>query len=91
MLLLACYGELVMCGRAHWSVIVKSMFYGVLTTFCKAPNEEQVKLMIQLCNTTSDEKIKVQCIGTLECLAQHPQSIDGNKVINTKISLVPSY
>ncbi|KAG6849976.1 hypothetical protein H0H93_002978 [Arthromyces matolae] len=44
-----------------------------------APNEEQVQLLIQLCGATSDDQIRVKCIGTLECLAQHPHSIHGNK------------
>ncbi|KAH0591152.1 hypothetical protein J132_04862 [Termitomyces sp. J132] len=55
------------------------------------PNEEQVQILIQLCNTTSEERIRVRCIGTLECLAQHPQSIDGNKLISQYLlSLLPS-
>ncbi|KAG6876150.1 hypothetical protein C0992_000680 [Termitomyces sp. T32_za158] len=54
------------------------------------PNEEQVTLLTQLCNTASDEKIRVRCIGTLECLAQHPQAIDGNKLISQYLlSLLP--
>ncbi|KAG6919037.1 hypothetical protein DXG01_009747 [Tephrocybe rancida] len=55
------------------------------------PNEEQVQLLIQLCGATADERIRVKCIGTLECLAQHPSSIDGNKLISQYLlSLLPS-
>ncbi|KAG5647684.1 hypothetical protein DXG03_008407 [Asterophora parasitica] len=55
------------------------------------PSEEQVKVLIQLCDVTSDEAIQVKCIGTLECLAQHPQSIDGNKLISQYLlSILPS-
>ncbi|KAG2159597.1 ARM repeat-containing protein [Suillus bovinus] len=43
------------------------------------PNEDQVQLLIQLCNSSTDPAIRVKCIGTLECLAQHPQSIDANR------------
>lgn len=35
---------------------------------------------MQLCNGTTDSILRVKCIGTLECLAQFPNSIDGNKV-----------
>lgn len=46
----------------------------------QVPDEEQVQLLIQLCNSSSDPTVRVKCIGTLECLAQHPQSIDANHV-----------
>jgi hypothetical protein len=46
----------------------------------KAPNGEQVGVLIQLCDATSDPRTRVKCIGTLECLAQYPDSTDGNKV-----------
>ncbi|KAF8079006.1 armadillo-type protein [Lyophyllum atratum] len=55
------------------------------------PNEAEVKLLIQLCDVTSDERIRVKCIGTLECLAQHPQSVDGNRLISQYLlSMIPS-
>ncbi|KAF5385007.1 hypothetical protein D9615_001213 [Tricholomella constricta] len=55
------------------------------------PSEEQVKLLIQMCDATSDDAIRVKCIGTLECLAQHPQSIDGNRLISQYLlSILPS-
>lgn len=47
---------------------------------CKPPNDEQVRVLIQLCEAASDPRTQVKCIGTLECLAQHPDSVDGNKV-----------
>ncbi|KAG6842438.1 hypothetical protein C0991_007568 [Blastosporella zonata] len=63
----------------------------VLTNLEQVPNEEQVQILIQLCGATSDERIQVKCIGTLECLAQHPQSIDGNRLISQYLlSLLPS-
>lgn len=55
------------------------------------PNEEQVQLLIQLCNSSADLAIRVKCIGTLECLAQHPQSIDANRVIAMHLlSILPT-
>ncbi|KDQ15679.1 hypothetical protein BOTBODRAFT_108287 [Botryobasidium botryosum FD-172 SS1] len=47
------------------------------------PQEEQVKILIELCDTTKDDKTKVKCIGTLGCLAQCLSTIDANKVIST--------
>ena len=38
---------------------------------------------MQLCNGATDSIIRVKCIGALECLAQFPNSIDGNKVQST--------
>lgn len=35
---------------------------------------------MQLYETASDDAMRVKCIGTLECLAQHPTSIDANRV-----------
>jgi hypothetical protein len=37
-------------------------------------------VLIQFCEATTDPKTQVKCIGTLECLAQHPGSIDINRV-----------
>ncbi|KIK48359.1 hypothetical protein CY34DRAFT_798177 [Suillus luteus UH-Slu-Lm8-n1] len=55
------------------------------------PNEDQVQLLIQLCNSSTDPAIRVKCIGTLECLAQHPQSIDANRVIAMHLlSILPT-
>ncbi|KAG1749751.1 ARM repeat-containing protein [Suillus paluster] len=55
------------------------------------PNEEQVQLLIQLCNSSADPAVRVKCIGTLECLAQHPQSIDANRVIAMHLlSILPT-
>ncbi|KAG1889472.1 ARM repeat-containing protein [Suillus subluteus] len=55
------------------------------------PNEDQVQLLIQLCNSSTDPAIRVKYIGTLECLAQHPQSIDANRVIAMHLlSILPT-
>lgn len=46
----------------------------------QVPVDAQVQLLIQFCEASSEQAVKVKCIGTLECLAQHPQSIDANRV-----------
>ncbi|EGO02511.1 hypothetical protein SERLA73DRAFT_175968 [Serpula lacrymans var. lacrymans S7.3] len=45
------------------------------------PCEDQVKVLTQLCDTSEDPKIRVKCIGTLECLAQYPDTLDANRSI----------
>jgi hypothetical protein len=47
------------------------------------PTPDQVGLLMQFCDATSDAQIKVKCIGTLECLAQHPESVEANMVSAT--------
>lgn len=54
---------------------VGNMFKGALT-----PTDEHVQVLIQFCNATSDIQVKVKTIGTLECLVQHPESVDANRV-----------
>lgn len=44
------------------------------------PDEEQVKLLMELCDSSSEDKVKAQCIGTLGCLAQYPSALDANRV-----------
>lgn len=64
---------------------VANMWKGALV-----PDETQVQVLMQLCNATTDHSVKVKCIGTLECLAQHPESVDANRVIaNYLLSLLP--
>jgi hypothetical protein len=51
-----------------------------LKIISQIPKADQINVLIQLCGAASDPKIRVKCIGTLECLAQHPSSIESNKV-----------
>ena len=37
-------------------------------------------MLMQLFDAMDDDAVKVKCIGTLECLAQHPTSVDANRV-----------
>jgi len=65
-----------------WKGSLVSLLIGKISSVeeSQVPNEDQVQLLIQLCNSSTDPAIRVKCIGTLECLAQHPQSIDANRV-----------
>lgn len=64
-----------------WEVAIGVLWgIGIIWKGFLIPHEEQVKVLLQLCDTSSDPRIKVKCIGTLECLAQHPQSIPANAV-----------
>ncbi|PPQ64078.1 hypothetical protein CVT24_008891 [Panaeolus cyanescens] len=57
----------------------------------QTPVAEQVQVLMQLCDATSDEHLKVKCIGTLECLAHNTNSVDANKTIaDYLLSLLPS-
>ena len=54
----------------------------------QVPNEEEVKVLMDLGDIAYDNKIKVQCIGTLGCLAQYPDAIDANKVMRSLLGPV---
>ncbi|KAF8921881.1 armadillo-type protein [Mucidula mucida] len=78
--------------REFWEVSV-GVLWGVGTVWKGSlePNATQVDLLVQFCNSSADERARVKCIGTLECLAQHPDSIDGNRIIaEYLLSLLPS-
>ncbi|TBU46133.1 ARM repeat-containing protein [Dichomitus squalens] len=54
------------------------------------PTEEHVQVLTQFCGATADTGVKVKTIGALECLAQHPESVDANRVISAYLlSLLP--
>jgi hypothetical protein len=46
----------------------------------QSPNEQQVNILIALCDNAKEDKILVQCIGTLGCLAQSQGAIGANLV-----------
>ncbi|KAJ3731951.1 armadillo-type protein [Lentinula guzmanii] len=53
--------------------------------------DEQIQVLIRLCEGSSDDRTRVKCIGALECLAQYPQSITSNQVIaNFLLKLLPT-
>ncbi|KAH8111844.1 armadillo-type protein [Phellopilus nigrolimitatus] len=77
--------------REMWEVAVGVMWgVGGIWRAYIVPTEEQVKLLMQLCDASSDEKVKVKCIGALECLAQHPESIEANRIIATYLLTLAS-
>ncbi|KZT73305.1 ARM repeat-containing protein [Daedalea quercina L-15889] len=77
--------------RATWEIGV-GVLWGVAEVWkgLLVPDEAHVKVLIELCNAATDEGVKVKCVGTLECLAQHPDSVDANRAIATYLlSLLP--
>ncbi|EJD54408.1 ARM repeat-containing protein [Auricularia subglabra TFB-10046 SS5] len=55
------------------------------------PEEEHVRVLMGLCQTSLDPRLQVKCIGVLECLAQHRVSVGANKVIaEFLVGLLPS-
>ncbi|KAF9469766.1 armadillo-type protein [Collybia nuda] len=78
--------------QEFWEIAVGVLWgVGIVWKGILPPNDDQVQVLIQLCEATSDPRTRVKCIGTLECLAQHPESIDGNKTIsNYLLSTLPS-
>ena len=53
-----------------------NVFKGIIV-----PEEGQVQLLTRLSDEyTGNDQMKVKLVGTLECLAQHPQSISANRV-----------
>ncbi|KAF8899116.1 armadillo-type protein [Infundibulicybe gibba] len=64
---------------------------GVVWKGSLEPNDEQIQILIQLCNTTSDTELQIKCIGTLECLAQNPNFIAENSTISDfLLSILPA-
>ncbi|KAI0778843.1 ARM repeat-containing protein [Trametes elegans] len=77
--------------REMWDIGV-GVLWGVGTLFkgTLVPTEEQVQVLTQFATTVSDTHVKVKAIGTLESLAQHPESVDANRAIATYLlSLLP--
>uniref|UniRef100_A0A0W0G4L1 Putative ARM repeat-containing protein n=1 Tax=Moniliophthora roreri TaxID=221103 RepID=A0A0W0G4L1_MONRR len=75
-----------------WEIAVGVLWgLGIVYKGSITATEEQINVLIQFCGATSDDRIKVKCIGTLECIAQHPDSIEANKVISEFLmSLLPT-
>ena len=46
----------------------------------QVPVDEQVQTLMKVCDSSTEARVQVKCIGTLECLAQHPDSIEANRV-----------
>ncbi|KAI0652564.1 ARM repeat-containing protein [Trametes meyenii] len=77
--------------REMWDIGV-GVLWGVGNVFkgTLVPTEEQVQVLVQFCNAVPDAYVRVKTIGTLECLAQHPDSLNANKIISSYLlSLLP--
>ena len=53
----------------------------------QVPESEQINLLIQIATSTSNPRLKVKCIGTLECLAHNPTAVEAN-LVNPNANLV---
>ncbi|KAH8094732.1 ARM repeat-containing protein [Cristinia sonorae] len=78
--------------REMWNLAVGVLWgIGIVWKGVLVPIENQIRLLIEFCDASVDQAVKVKCIGTLECLAQHPQSTDANRVIsNYLLTHLPS-
>lgn len=68
--------------KAFWETAI-GVLWGASVAFkgVVAPEEDQVQLLMNLSDTyAGNDQMKVKLVGTLECLAQHPHSIDANRV-----------
>lgn len=68
--------------RKLWEIGV-GVLWGISIVFKGSipPEEQHVQTLLQLSEAAgNDEGLKVKCIGTLECLAQYPNSVSANKV-----------
>ncbi|KAF9786699.1 ARM repeat-containing protein [Thelephora terrestris] len=79
--------------RLFWETAI-GVLWGVSIVFkgIILPEEDQVRLLVSLSEAyTGIDQMKVKLVGTLECLAQHPLSIDANRVIASYlVSLLPT-
>ena len=68
--------------KSFWEVAI-GVLWGVSIVFkgTIVPEEGQVQLLVGLSDACiGNDQMKVKLVGTLECLAQHPQSVDANRV-----------
>jgi len=79
--------------KLFWETTI-GVLWGVSIVFkgTIVPEDAQVQLLVSLCEAyTGVDQMKVKLVGTLECLAQHPQSIDSNRAIASYlVSLLPT-
>lgn len=71
--------------KSFWETAI-GVLWGVSIVFKGAivPEEGQVQLLTSLSDVyIGNDQTKVKLVGTLECLAQHPQSIGANRVRRT--------
>ena len=68
--------------KSFWETAIGVLWGGsIIFKGAIAPEEGQVQLLMSLSDAyTGNDQMKVKLVGTLECLAQHPQSVDVNRV-----------
>ncbi|KAH0838109.1 ARM repeat-containing protein [Lanmaoa asiatica] len=55
------------------------------------PIDQQAQILMSVCDSSTEARVQVKCIGTLECLAQYPDSIEANQVISSYLlSILPT-
>ncbi|KAI6047851.1 ARM repeat-containing protein [Pisolithus marmoratus] len=70
--------------HAIWEVAVGVLWgVGKIWKGNLVPTEEHVRVLMSVCDASTDSQVQVKCLGALECLAQHPNSIDANRVISS--------
>lgn len=52
----------------------------LFSTVAQVPVDQQVQTLVNVCDSSTEAQVQVKCIGTLECLAQYPDSIESNRV-----------
>jgi len=52
----------------------------LFSTLTKVPVDQQAQILMNVCDSSTEARAQVKCIGTLECLAQYPDSIEANQV-----------
>ncbi|THH03370.1 hypothetical protein EW145_g6312 [Phellinidium pouzarii] len=77
--------------REMWDVGVGVMWsMGRIWKGSITPSMDDVGLLRQFCDDSIDSQVKVKCIGTLECWAQHPESIEINRMIGDYLLTIAS-
>lgn len=52
----------------------------LFSTITQVPVDQQAQILMNVCDSSTRVQVQVKCIGTLECLAQYPDSIETNRV-----------
>ncbi|KAG8219606.1 ARM repeat-containing protein [Butyriboletus roseoflavus] len=63
----------------------------LFSTITQVPIDQQAQILMNVCDSSTEARVQVKCIGTLECLAQYPDSIEANRVISSYLlSILPT-
>lgn len=52
----------------------------LISTITQDPIDQQAQILMNVCDSSTEARVQVKCIGTLECLAQYHHSIEANQV-----------